>query len=203
MSFKPSAGEQAATGAQQKLADTATANSTAATTAGQGLQATGTAAINPAINYFSTLANGNRANTTALLAPQIAQIKGANDANLSALSTLMPRGGGRSSTLFNAPWQANQQIQSLYNGVAPTAAGNLANIGSGLVGQGANLFGVGNQALNTASNTEGNLFNQAFQQRQSKNNFYSGLGGGLFNLATMPLGGANSPSLLGRIPGLG
>jgi hypothetical protein len=213
VSFKPSSAEKGATAAQQKVADTAITNSGEDRAVGNnllntggGLINTGVGTIHPALNYFNTLLNGDRANTTAMLQPQIDAIKNANAGQISALSTLMPRGGGRTSTLFNAPWEANKQIQNLFAPMPGMAASNLAGIGSsligqgtGITGQGTNLFGIGNQALNTSGQMDANLFNQAFNQRQAGNNFWSGLGGGLFNLAKTPFG-ASGRSLMNRIP---
>src|SRR5277367_690442 len=72
--------------------------------------ASGAGNVGQAGNFFSTLLNGNQANTSALLQPNIDQIRGANQNAIQSLSTLMPRGGGRSGTLFNAAYAPNQQI---------------------------------------------------------------------------------------------
>lgn len=140
-------------------------------------------------NYFNTLLNGNRANTTALLAPDINRIRQANQGTLQGVSTLMPRGGGRSGTLFSLPFQSNQQIQSLFGGARSAAAPALGQLGLGIGGLGANLFGIGNQALGSANNANSAMVEAALKQKQMSNQMASGLASGLFGLATLPFGG--------------
>ncbi len=178
---------------------------TSAINQGQSILGQGVNTVTPATNFFNTILNGNRQNTTAMLQPDINRVREAQQANLQAASTLMPRGGGRSGTLFSLPFQANSQIQSLYNPLRSQAAtglagigGQLAQLGLGEGGLGANLFGIGNQALGTAAGASGNLAGLGLQQKQMSNSLAAGLGGGLFNLATMPLGG----SLLGGLAGI-
>ncbi len=140
-------------------------------------------------NYFNTLLNGNRANTTAMLAPNIQQIQGAQQGALQGASTLMPRGGGRSGTLFNLPFQGNQAIQSLYSGARSGAGSTLANLGLGQGGLGANLFGQATGGLNSANNANQAMAGLGLQQKQMSNQTAAGLGSGLFNLLTTPFGG--------------
>ncbi len=141
-------------------------------------------------NFFNTILNGNRANTTAMLAPNIQQIQGAQQGALQGASTLMPRGGGRSGTLFNLPFQGNQAIQSLYSGARSGAGSTLANLGLGQGGLGANLFGAATGGLNSANNANQAMAGLGLQQKQMSNETAAGLGNGLFNLLTFPFGGS-------------
>lgn len=219
MSFGPSSAEKAATQQQQGVTSTASGNSTAEIGQGKGLIGQGTNLLNlggstvaPATNFFNTMLSGNQANTTAALQPDINRIRDAQQNTLNATSTLMPRGGGRAATLFQTPFAANQQIQNLFNGVRSGAAGGLAGIGlqqQGMginqQGTGANLMGIGNQPLNTAMTGTQNMFQNAFQQRQLQNQLWSSLGSGLFNLATLPLGGGGGilGTVMSKLPGMG
>jgi hypothetical protein len=138
--------------------------------------------IGQAGNYFNTLLGGNRANTTAMLQPDINRIQGANQGTLQGVSTLMPRGGGRSGTLFQLPFQQNQQIQSLYGGARSGAAGQLGQLGLGQGGLGANLFGIGTGVLNSANSANSDMVRAALAMKQRSDQLAGGLGGGIFNL---------------------
>jgi hypothetical protein len=113
--------------------------------------------IGAGANYFKNLLGGNQAETGTLLAPDINRIQGAQQQALQAASTLMPRGSGRSGSLFQLPFSGTQQVQSLYNSGRSGAAAALPQVGSALgslgLGQGGlggNLFGIADAALGTA-----------------------------------------------------
>lgn len=146
---------------------------------GMGARNTGAAG-----NFFSTLLGGNRANTTAMLQPDINRIQGANQGTLQAASTLMPRGGGRSGTLFQLPFQANQQIQSLFGGARGGAASQLGQLGLGQGGLGANLFNVGTGGLNSANTANEAMVRSALAMKQRSDSLAGGLGSGLMSLAS-------------------
>lgn len=168
--------------------------------AGTSATGAGTSDVTSGTNFFNTLLNGNSANTGATLAPSIQQIQGGNANTLNALTTLMPRGGGRSGTLFNQSFAPTSQIGNLFNGARTTAATTLPQIGLQQQQIGANLFGLGNQALGTATGASSALGGQALQSQQMSNQLAAGLGSGLFNLATTPVGGGASVNgLLGLI----
>lgn len=151
-------------------------------------------------NFFNTLLNGNQANTAALLQPNIDQIRQGTNANLNAISTLMPRGGGRSGALFGQSFAPQSQIQNLFNPMRGQAAAALPQIGAGQTTAGSNLFGIGNQALNAATGANVPLMQSGLQQQQMSNQLASGLFNGLFGLATTPFGGGSAMNgLLGLI----
>lgn len=205
MSFGPSSSEKtaqnnisgASNAAQNQLFPAAFSEGQSALNNGQGNIESGT-------NFFNTLLNGNQANTTALLQPNIDQIRNSTQANLNAASTLMPRGGGRGGALFADTLAPQSQIQNLFNGVRSNAASILPQIGIQQQQLGANLFNVGNNALGTSitGNTENQ--NAAFQDRQLSNQMAQGIGQAAFGLLTTPFGGgAAANGLLGLLPGGG
>jgi hypothetical protein len=168
--------------------------------AGSSLINMGTPNVTSGTNFFNTLLNGNQANTSALLQPNIDQIRQNTSNNLNAINTLMPRGGGRSSTLFNQSFAPQSQIQNLFGPMRAQAATTLPQIGMQQIGAGSNLFGLGNQTLGAASGASSTLGGLGQQQQQMTNQLISGLGSGLFGLATTPFGGGSSTNgLLGLL----
>lgn len=142
----------------------------------------GTGNTQAGANYFHNLLGGNQAETSSLLAPDIARIQGGQQQALQAASTLMPHGAGRSGTLFQLPFQANQQVQSLYNNARGGAAGALAGIGAGQTGAGGNLFNVATGALGTAGNQGAQLAHIGQTQQQFADKMW-------MDIAKMVLGG--------------
>ncbi len=195
MSFGPSAAEKDATKQQQGVTDKAIANSTQATTAGTGLLNTGTGDTASGTNWFQTLLNGNTANTASLLAPSIQQSRDQTQQQIQALSTLQPRGGGRSGTLFSAGYAPAASTQNLFNSARSAAAPQLIQTGLSESGLGSNLYGIGNSALNTGLTGTQNLFSNAMDQRKYSNSMWGQVGQGIFGLATTPFGGANLSAL--------
>lgn len=203
MSFGPSSqtksAENSLAGSANALQNTVYPQLSAA---GGDLLHAGTRTIQPGVNYFQNLLSGNTANTTAALQPDIDRIHAMHAQALKAISTLTPRGGGRSGTLFSQQFAPQSDISSLFNGARTTAAGALPGIGMSEIGAGTNLFGLGTQALTGAGNANANLAQLAQKDQQSKLAGYMGLGQGLFGLATTPFGGGSSANgLLGLLGG--
>jgi hypothetical protein len=172
------------------------------TAAGANLFNQGQGPIQSGVNWMNTILGGNTANTAAALQPSINQIQGNTSNALTAANTLTPRGGGRSGTLYNTSFAPQAQIQNLFNQARTGAAQALPNIGTTLTGQGANLFGLGNQALSAATGANAPLLQGSLQQEQINNQLISGLGAGLLGLATTPFGGGGAVNgLLGLIGG--
>jgi hypothetical protein len=198
MSFGPNKTTKDATAQLQGIGAQAQQNSAAQI--GQGNQATeaGKSNVGAGTNFLQTLLSGNRMNTAALLAPDISRIRDANQQNLQAASTLMPRGGGRSAALFGNSFAPQQQLQQLFSGGRVQAATALPQIGLQQQGIGSSLYGQGNGALNTGMNTNTNLADIGQRQQQITNAAWASLGSGIAGLATTPFGGAGK-SLLGRL----
>jgi hypothetical protein len=115
-------------------------------------------------NYFQSLLSGNQAQSTAALAPNINQIQGQQNQALQSASNLSPRGGGRSSTLFNLPFQAASQISGLYNSLRPQAAQGLESIAGMEGNMGSNLVDIANRFLQSGTQASGLYGSQAGQQ---------------------------------------
>lgn len=190
-----------ATNQMQYVANNAISTADALGGKGSSLLNLGNANVSSGTNYFNTLLHGNQANTAALLAPDVARIRGANQNALQAISTLSPRGGGRESSLFQAAYAPTNAITNLFNTQRGTAAGNLANIGLQQGNLGANLYGIGNQYYGTGLGADQAISSAELARQQLKMQGYSGLGQGLFNLATTPLG-SSGRTIAGRIGGL-
>ena len=189
--------------------------------AGQGTLNTGlnttAAGLNtaqPGINFMNTVLGGNQANTASALQPNIDQIRQGTGNNLTAINTLMPRGGGRSGALFGQSFAPQAQMQNLFNNARTSAASTLpglgfqqagvglgqAGVGLGQIGAGTNLFNAGNNSLNSANSANSTLGQFGFTQQQISNQLDAAIASGLFGLATTPFGGGSAAGgLLGLI----
>ena len=170
----------------------ATANSGSEIASGNASLGAGSQNINSGTNFLNSILNGNQANTAATLQPNINQIRQSNQQQLQGISTLSPRGGGRSSTLYGASYAPNQQIQSLFGNARTTAATALPQIGLAQQGIGTNLIGAGNNALSTGVQGANASTQNALQVQQMSNAIDQAIGGGLFGLASLPVSGGGS-----------
>jgi len=206
MSFGPNQAMKDATAKQSQISDLGLANSKAATSAGTGMLNLGNANTQAGTNFFNTILNGNRANTTALMAPNIAAARQGTQDNLTAINNLDPRGGGRSGSLFQTMMAPNHDLTQQFGALRAQAPQFLASTGLAQSGQGAGLMGQGMQGLQLPASVQQNMWGNQNQLQQQKNQFWGQLGGGLFNLATVPLGGATglggSSTALGKLGGL-
>lgn len=167
----------------------------------KGYGATGTAGLNtglnnlaPVSNWFQTIMNGNKQATLNQMQPQIQQTQGGLNTALQTASTLNPRGGGRSGTLFDLPFEAQKQIAGSYDAAraaAPAGAQGAATaegaLGSAAAGAGAQFGQVSNGANNDLLNYGLNQQNQSYKQSQQN-------GAGFAKLVA---------PFLGMIPGIG
>lgn len=200
MSFGPSNTTKTAENNLAGVSGQATGQSTAELGLGTQQLAAGAPNVTAGTNFLDTILNGNQANTSALLAPSIQQAQQGNQAAIQGLSTLTPRGGGRSGTLFGASYAPEGQITNLFNNARTSAATALPQIGLAQEGLGSGLIGTSNQPLSTAAGASSNLGNLGVQQQQVSNSLWGGLGSGLFGLASTPFGGGSSKNgLLGLI----
>ncbi len=97
-------------------------------------------------SYYSSILSGNSADVAGALAPQITQLNSGFDQARRQVDQFAPMGGGRSSTMANAPFQQASAITNLISNARAQAAQGLAGIGSAEGGLGANLFGLSNNA---------------------------------------------------------
>lgn len=150
--------------------------------------------LSPVTNWFQSIMSGNKAATMNQMQPQIQQINQGQNQALQTANSLAPRGGGRSATLFDAPFNAQKQIAEQYAGARAGAPAGLQSaataegaLGSAAGGLGSAYGGVGAQANNGLLNYGLNQQQQAYTQAQSN--------GGLFGKLISPL--------LNAIPGFG
>lgn len=101
--------------------------------------------IQTPINYYKTLASGDRNALSSLLGPEIGNInQGYQNAQNQTL-TFGPRGGGRNSQLQNLGMQQQGDISRLFQTARPGAMQALAGISGQIGSQGSGLFGQGSQ----------------------------------------------------------
>ncbi len=192
MSFGPSQAIKNNQNSQAGITNQANVNSGALNNLGGGQLATGAGNVASGSNWFNTILNGNQANTASLLAPSLNADRAQTQSALQSASTLMPRGGGRSATLFNLNMQPTTSIQDMFNNARTTAAQALPQIGLQQQGIGTNLFGLGNQALNTASGSNQALSQSLWNTQNRLDSLVSGLMKGILGLATLPFGGGTT-----------
>jgi hypothetical protein len=175
----------------------------AVTSAGSGLLNSGANNVTAGTNYYNTLLNGNQANTGALLQPNINQMRQNSQNTLGALSTLMPRGGGRAGSLFAQSLAPESGITDLFNSGRTAGASALPQIGLQQQGLGSGLYGIGNSALGTASGANSQMGNIGLQAQQMNNQLWGSIGSGIMGLATMPFGGGTASNGLMGLFGKG
>lgn len=149
---------------------------------GQNTFNTGSQLVGSAANYDNTLLNGNRANTTAQLAPDINRIRDQDQNSLQTASSLMPRGGGRTGTLFQQQFAPQSGINGLYNNARTAAAGQIGALGQGQQSAGAGLMGIGNSATGAGGGLFGNLANYGLNQQKQQFDLQSLFGQGTAGL---------------------
>jgi len=166
-------------------------------TAAGNMLNTGAGTTSSGVNFFNTLLNGNNANTTALLQPDIERANAARNNTLSAVNTLTPRGGGRFGANYGVPLSSTGDLINLFNQPRMAAAQQLPQIGLQETGQGANLFNLANSALTGSGAVNTNLAQIGQQQQQISNQLFGGIGQTLMGLALAPTTGGGS--LFGNI----
>lgn len=163
-------------------------------TTGAGGLNSGLNNLSPVANWFQTIMNGNKQATLNQLQPQIQQIQQGQNTALQTANTLAPRGGGRSATLFDQPFEAQKQIAGQYAGARAGAPGGLQAAGTAQGALGSAAAGAGSQFGNVANTSNNNLLNYGLNQQQQANQQATSAGG-LFGKLIGPL--------LNFIPGVG
>lgn len=141
---------------------------------GQNLLGMGNQAINPVLNYWSSILSGNRGLATSALAPEISRIgQGYQQAGQTS-AALNPRGG--TSAEFNAelPFQQQRDVSSLFQQARPQAATQMQGLGTSLLGQGSN-------ALYASTAAGRDILTQQAQMRQREMERGKSTGAGLFS----------------------
>lgn len=109
-------------------------------------------------NYYQQLLGGNRAAMTQAVAPGIASATDVYRGAERNLDRTGVRGAARDVASADLGRQRAGQIASLTTGVQPWAAGQLAGLGTGLLGQATPLYG-------TAGNIYTNLLGRGYENR--------------------------------------
>ena len=149
--------------------------------------------FSPVISHYSGLLSGDRGRATSELAPDINRINQSYNNQLQTSSALMPRGGGRSALLSEAPYARQRDISTLMQGARGTGAQGLLQAGTAAGGQGSNLISSILSGLAGASSGGSNLLNYDLQAKAQQSQRNQQLGQQIYGI----LG-----PLLGKIPGL-
>lgn len=208
MSKGPTAAQKQATAGAQDLLNTQkgaltgaiNASTNQALPAGQSFLDTSKGAFQPAIDYWSKILSGDAGAMTSALAPEISQIGNAYQTAGNSASMTSPRGGFRSTTMANLPFQQAAQVGNLFSTLRPTAANALSSIGGATGGLGTGLTATGIQGLtgagSGATGTAGGLMQSANTQAAQGNFLSNMLGSGLGALVGAAIPGGGLTSLL-------
>ncbi len=131
-------------------------------------------AFQPAQSYYQNILQ-NPTSAAQAIGPQVSALQSGYQGARNQLDQFAPMGGGRSSTLANAPYALAGGVANLLAQARNQAAQTLPGIGSAQGGLGTGLMGIAGNAGNSqvnAGTTQQLLANQAGQQ----------LGGGLYNI---------------------
>lgn len=158
--------------------------------------------LNPVANWFQTIINGNKQATLNQMQPQIQQTEGGLNTALQTNTSLAPRGGGRSGTLFDLPFEAQKQIAGSYDAARAGAPAGLQSaataqgaLGSSAAGAGAQFGQVGTGANNNLLNYGLNQQQQSYTQAQQNGGLFGKLIGPLLSAALPGVGGLISSGI--------
>jgi hypothetical protein len=132
-------------------------------------------AYNPVMDYWSRILSGNRGAAMSALAPEIARMGSQNTAEMKAASELMPRTGGRATMMQQMPFQNMQNVQSMFQSLRPTAAGQLGTLGGTLQANATN-------ALNASTNAGRSIMDEELARQKASREAGGAFGGGLFDV---------------------
>src|SRR6516165_2006402 len=131
--------------------------------------------FNPVVDYWSRILSGNRGAAMSALAPEIARMGSQNTAEMKAASELMPRTGGRATMMQQMPFQNMQNVQSMFQSLRPTAAGQLGTLGGTLQANATN-------ALNASTNAGRSIMDEELARQKASREAGGAFGGGLFDV---------------------
>ncbi len=112
--------------------------------AGAGTTQGGLQTLEAPTNYFASILSGDPRAMAAAAAPTISAVRANYDNATRSASQLQPRGGFRSATMAELPFQKNAVVNNALLAQQPAAANSLANIGTGVAG-----IGLGQQQVGT------------------------------------------------------
>ena len=148
----------------------------------QSLLSGATQSYSPVANYWSSLLGGNRTSAMSALQPEVSRINEGYNQNLQAAGNLMPRGGGRSALLSQAPYERTRDITNLLQTSRPQAAQGLLQTGQAQGNQSQGLYSLILNALGGSQSGTSSLLNYDLQDRDIQYRKGKELGGTLFDL---------------------
>lgn len=149
-----------------------------------GIQGTANAAktVNPAVDYWTKLLSGDHSKVAEALAPEIQAIQSQDAQALQQSTTMAGRGGGRTQTLQQQPFNTAAKVENLVSSARPTAAAALPGIAglqgqlAGQVGQlGAGQSQLGAGFLQLGAGTQLGVRGQDVQQDNANKSFVGNL----------------------------
>ncbi len=126
----------------------------------------GSPAYGHALNYYSTLLNGNKAAVSQAIAPQVGQLSDTYRGAQRGLEQSGVQGPGRDYALGELNRQRAGQIGQLSVGVQPNAAASLGQLGLSGMGQGTGAAATSGGLFNGSSGAYQSLLNSLLGQNQ-------------------------------------
>ena len=179
----PSSQQKAAINAQTGLAGQLAANAQQGAGNSALYTAMGLSPIANALKYWNTLATGDRTAMSTTLAPEISQIGQGIQSATDTTSQFAPRGGARTATLANLPYNQQGQVSSLYQTLRPAAVSQLQGLGTTLADLGNTALGGSSSAAASGANSYLNLINTLQGIRQNQQATAANIGTGLYQWA--------------------
>jgi hypothetical protein len=133
----------------------------------QGATSAGLGDLGKAGSFYSSLLSGNRAQTNAAMAPQIATANAQTDAQRRQLAASgTARGGGTAPASQTAQTAKLAQIQNMLFGARTGAAEGLTKVGTAEAGTGVAAANVGTEAATNLGTLGTKARDQDLQQQQ-------------------------------------
>lgn len=142
---------------------------------GTNLLGMGTNAMQTPMNYWQSVAGGNRSAATSALAPEIGRIGEGYQTAARTSSALNPRGGPSASFMSEMPFQQQRDVTSLLQGARQGAMQPLAAAGSQLLQQGIN-------SITSATSANRDILASEANRKQIEMERSKSIGTGLYDL---------------------
>lgn len=117
------------------------------------------------LNFWNTMASGNRGAMSKLLGPELDAVGERDAANKQAFSQFAPRGSSMGQRLGEQSQGTTSDINRMFLNLRPEAMDKMTELSQLLFGEGSTLF---NAATGTAGNTLGNLLQNRGLNQQSQ-----------------------------------
>ncbi len=179
----PSGSQKDALKAQTALSGQLAANAAQGAQVGGLYTGMGLGPLSTALDYWSRLAGGDRTAMSSVLGPEISNI-GTNQSNaFDTTSQFAPRGGARTTTLAQIPYDTAHLVSSMFQTLRPAAVGQLQGLGLSLADLGNTARGGSSSAAASGANSYINLVNTLQALRQNQQATAASIGSGLYTWA--------------------